>query len=113
MDTLDTVKRFLGLGNPPPTWWVNWLKFDSTELFSTINVSVINEKHREALYWGIGLIIFGLIVLAYDTRRAGHTRYYIRGKSRDRILGLEQRYFLVVFNGLLLYLTLLFNSCGQ
>jgi len=105
---MDTVKRLLGLESSPPSWWVTWLKFDSTELFSTVNIDVIAGRNRESLFWGIALIVLGLIVLTYDTRLGVRTRS--KAGARDRILGLEQRYFLVVFNGLLLYLTLLFTG---
>ncbi|ODM98715.1 hypothetical protein Ocin01_07965 [Orchesella cincta] len=60
-------------------------------------------KHMKAAVAGIIMTIFGIIVLSFDSERPKPGTTIVR----DKIFGIEQRYFLVYFNGLLLYLSLL------
>ncbi|CAL8113316.1 unnamed protein product [Orchesella dallaii] len=65
-------------------------------------------KHIKAAIAGIIMTIFGIIVLSFDSERPKPGTTIVR----DKIFGIEQRYFLVYFNGLLLYLCILFLTEG-
>jgi len=90
--------------NTKSSVWYSWARLDSGMGMNTIDL----DHHLRSLGWAVALVIFSFIVLAWDTRQETGLRSRRAFNLRDRIFGIEQRYFLALFNGLLLYVSLVF-----
>jgi len=72
------------------------------------NTDELINRNVVASLWGLGMVLFGCLVLNADIRhkRAAKDIEYTP-YQRDIIFGMEQRYFCIVMHGFLLYISLM------
>ncbi|CAG7819098.1 unnamed protein product [Allacma fusca] len=83
----------------------DWIKFESNFLRE---MDEDTHRHLIAAFWSILMVFFGYIVISMDTRNANSQSNREGWAIRDRILGIEQRYFVIFLNGMLMYGTLVY-----
>jgi len=90
---------------------MSWEVLETGVLKLPIDIDWNNQAY--AVSWCLLSIVFGFVVLAFDTVQSRERNRSSRMNIRDSIMGLEQRYFLVVINGFLIYAILSAGVCLQ